>query len=79
MQHLNRMSRGWEAVESPRDVLAQFCDELSEPLEVLSNLVYLAIRSGPHTNDSRKYLHAADKILTDVREALLAHCGRRAA
>jgi hypothetical protein len=62
-------------MESPQDVLTQFCDDLSEPLEVLSNLVYLAIRNGPHTNDS----HAADEILADVREAVLARCRRRAA
>jgi hypothetical protein len=73
------MSRGIGAMESPQDVLTQFCDDLSEPLEVLSNLVYLAIRNGPHTNDSRRYLHAADEILADVREAVLARCRRRAA
>ena len=63
----------------PQDALTQFCEDLSIPIEELTNLVYLAIRSGPDTNDSRRYLHTADKILADVREAILVHCRRKAA
>ena len=64
---------------SSEDALTQFCEDLSIPIEELTNIVYLAIRSGPDTSDSRRYLLVAEKILAGVRETVLAHCRRRAA
>lgn len=63
----------------PEDTLTQFCEDLSIPIEELTNVVYLAIRSGPDNSDSQRYLRAADKILAGIRETVLAHCRRKAA
>ena len=45
---------------SSEDALTQFCEDLSIPIEELTNIVYLAIRSGPDTSDSRRYLLVAE-------------------
>ena len=64
---------------SSEDGLTQFCEDLSIPIEELTNVVYLALRSGPDTSDSQRYLLVADKILAGVRETVLGHCRRKAA
>ena len=50
-------------------------EDLILPIEKLSNIIYLAIRSGSDTNQCQRYLHLADEILADLREQLLAQCG----
>jgi hypothetical protein len=68
------MNTRLESAKSSQDALSQFCEELSTPLEEVSNFVYLAARGGLSGNDSQRYLRLADKMLDDIRERVLTHC-----
>ena len=69
------MGRDYDGAVSPRDALRMLCEDLILPVEKLSNLVYLAIRSGSDTDQSQHYLQVADEMLADLREQLMEQCG----
>jgi len=69
------MGRDYNAAQSSRDALKMFSEDLILPIEKLSNIVYLAIRSGSDMNECQHYLHLADEMLADLREQLMAQCG----
>lgn len=67
------MSGDFKDGKFPEQTLTQFCRDLSDPLEVLTNLVYLAMHADPATNDFRQHLRMADNVLGDIRAKVLAH------
>lgn len=69
------MGRDYDAAPSSRAALKMFSEDLILPVEKLSNLIYLAIQSGPDTHQCQHYLHLADEMLADLREELMAQCG----
>jgi hypothetical protein len=57
------------------DPVAQFCEELSTPLEVIANLIFVATQESLDSVQVQEWLRIANEKLHDVRQIVLAHCG----
>lgn len=62
------------AFEGRPDPLAQFCEELDTPLEVIANLLFIATHASVESVQAGELLRIATEKLKDVRQIVLAHC-----
>jgi hypothetical protein len=56
------------------DPVAQFCEELSTPLEVIANLIFVATQESVDSVQVQEWLRVANEKLQDVREVVYARC-----
>jgi len=62
-------------LEDGNGPLAAFCDELDEPLEEITNVLYLAAHSMKSAPDhAAEYLEVAQERLTKLHRVIHGHC-----
>ena len=54
--------------------VAQFCEEISVPLEVIANALFLATQKGADSRFAAQMLQFAGERLQDVRAVVSANC-----